>query len=289
MKARWITAVLITLLMIPQFVGARDRYENLTKNIPFEKLDRLEVDIDIGVAELIIGKVKSNNLLEADITYNQRRGEPDIRFRQSGKTGYLRIESGDSDNEYNLEDDDRGDEVWELLFTDKVPINFSIDVGLVDGMLNMTGLKVVDLDISGGLSDISLDFDEPNKETIDQMRIEVGLGEFKGFNLGNANFKALKLECGLGSATLDLMGDWRNPEAEMDVEVGLGSAKVEIPSKLGVEVLAEESFLSSINLDRELREVREGIYRSANWEDSHSRISVDAEVGLGSIKIRIID
>ncbi|MBU0519415.1 hypothetical protein KKA00_00780 [bacterium] len=289
MKARWIIAVLITTLLIPQFVGARDRYEDLQKTIPFEKLDELQVDIDIGIAELIIGKAKSNNILEADITYKVKRGEPDIRFRKSGKIGYLSIESGDKGNDINSDNRDHGDEVWELLFTDKIPITFTIDVGLVDGMLNMTGLRIIDLDISGGLSDIDLEFDEPNKETIDQIRIEVGLGDFKGYNLGNANFKSLKVECGLGSATLDLTGDWRIPEAEMDIEVGLGSAKVEIPSRIGVEVMAEESFLSSVNLDRELREVRDGIHRSANWNDAKSRISIDAQVGLGSVKIRLID
>ncbi len=75
----------------------------------------------------------------------------------------------------------------------------------------------------------------------------------------------------------------------MKLEVGLGSAKIEIPEALGVEVYKEGSFLSSVSLDRAIREVRNGLYRTSSWEDADHRVSVDAEVGLGSIKIKIVD
>ena len=276
--------------VIPFCTSARDKYDRLQKNIPYEALDELQVEIDIGIAELILGKAKGDNLLEADINYKVKRGEPEIRFRKSGKTGYLTIESGDRDDDYDDKDhDSKGDETWKLLFSPKVKIAFDMDIGLVDGELNMTDLRVIEISISGGLSDITLDFDEPNKEEIDDIRIEVGLGDFTGNNLGNANFRNLKLECGLGSAELNLEGDWRVPEAEMNVEVGLGSAKIYVPSKLGIEVAKDESFLSSVSLDRDLDEVRDGLYRNDNWHDAEHRISIDTDVGLGSVKVKVVD
>jgi hypothetical protein len=289
MKSNWMALVLCLLIIIPLSAGARDKYERLTENIPFEALDELQVELDIGIAELILGKASGNYLLEADINYKIRRGEPEIRFRKSGKTGYLTIESGDRDGDFDDDDDEKGDETWELLFSPKVKIAFDIDIGLVDGELNMTDLRVIEISISGGLSDITLDFDEPNKEEIDDIRIEVGLGEFNGNNLGNANFRNFKMECGLGSAELCLEGDWRVAEAEMDVEVGLGSAKIYVPGELGIEVAKDENFLSSVSIDRELDEVRDGLYRNDNWHDAEHRITIDTDVGLGSIKVKVVE
>jgi predicted membrane protein len=115
------------------------------------------------------------------------------------------------------------------------------------------------------------------------------MGEFRGVKLGNANFRNLDLESGMGSADLDLSGDWRQPEAEMTLEVGMGSVKVEIPEKIGVEVYNEDSFLASVRLDREIREVSEGVHRTDNWEDADHRVSINAEVGLGSVRIKVVD
>ncbi len=288
MRAKWMIPIISILLIIPACVSAKDRLETLLEKIPFEAIDELEVEIDIGIADLNIGQAKGDNILEADIRYNTRRGEPEIRFKRSGKVGYLTIESGDRDRDYD-DDKDFDDETWELLFTPKVKIAFEMDIGLVDGKLDMTGLRIVDLRISGGLSDIDLDFDEPNKEEIDEIRIEVGLGDFNGNNLGNANFRKLNLECGLGGAELDLAGEWRIDEAEMSVEVGLGSAKIWVPEILGVEVSKNDNFLSSVSLDRSLREVRDDLYRTANWDDAKTQLTIDTEVGLGSIKVKIVD
>lgn len=289
MKTRWILSLISLLLILPAQSIAKDKYETLKRIIEYEKLDELQVEMDIGVAELIVGKSGGDNLLEANIHYQTRRGEPVIRFKKSGGIGYLTIESADKDEDYNEHHLKKKKDKWELRFSPKVKIAFNMELGLVDGDLDMTGLQVTDLDFSGGLSDIDLTFDEPNRAVIDDMRLEVGLGSLKCFNLGNANFRNFKLESGLGSARLDLAGNWRLPETDMDLEVGLGSAKVEIPENLGVEVYARDSFLGSVNLDRELRETHEDVYRTSNWDDADHRISITADVGLGSIKVKIVD
>lgn len=289
MRMKWFIIAVSMLLIVPVITGAKDRYKTLLEIIPFENIDELEVEIDIGIAELTTGRAKGDNLLEAEIHYNVRRGEPEIRFRRSGKMGYLTIESGDRDKDWDDDHGDRDDETWELLFSPKVKIAFEIDIGLVDGKLDMTGLKIVDLRISGGLSDIELDFDEPNEEEIEEIRIEVGLGDFTANNLGNANFHSLDLECGLGSADLDLTGAWSIEEAEMNLEVGLGSAKIWVPEIVALEVSKDDNFLSSVNLDRSLCEVRDGLYRTANWDDADYRLTIDTDIGLGSIKVKIVD
>ncbi|TKJ42181.1 hypothetical protein CEE37_00450 [candidate division LCP-89 bacterium B3_LCP] len=285
MLKRKLLTIISLLLILPVLTFARSDFENFQKTIPYEDLENLEIEIEIGIAELTIGQVEGNNLLEANVRYDTDYDEPKISFRKSGKTGYLIIESrSDKDGELNTED-----ERWELLFTTKIPLNLQIDIGLVEGQLDMTALKLTDLEIAGGLSNIELTFDEPNQERLDEINLEIGLGNFTAIGLGNANFGKLNLECGLGSATLELDGKWKVDEAELNLEVGLGSATVKIPEDLGVEVYSQSNFLSEVDLDRSIIEVRDGLYRNGNWDSAPHRLTIDAEVGLGSIEVEIVD
>jgi hypothetical protein len=269
---------------------SRDRYNDLVKNIPYEDIQELRVKIEIGVADLLMERVQGDNLLEAKIHYKTKRGEPRIRYDRSGDVGYLTIKSPEADNEdeengKSIRGLNSGDETWELRFSPKVETSFEIEVGLVDGEINMTGLKVNDLSISAGLSDLELTFDEPNPVRMRELAIECGLGDFKAYNLGNANFERARLESGLGSIRADMAGAWKMPEVEMSVEVGLGSARLEIPEALGLEVNADDNFLSSLDLDLAMREVRSGRHRSDNWETAACRLIINADVGLGSLKV----
>jgi hypothetical protein len=284
----WWIAIILTALAGPGWCKGQEKYDDLNKKISFEKLDELQVEIEIGVAELNIAQCAEDLLFEGKIHYLKKRGEPRIEFNRSGKTGYLIIKSADSGDhdEHTYKGLSSSDETWDLRFNSKIPIRFDIEVGLVDGTVDLTGMRVANLTVSSGLSNLELSFFEPNAETLQEMRIECGLGDFKGVRLGNANFRRMRVEGGLGSVKLDLSGQWRQPETQIKVEVGLGSARLEIPASLGVEVTAQDNFLSSLEIDRGIREIRKGLYRTANWEDAGNRLIIDAEVGLGSFKIK---
>jgi len=290
MKTAKLLSAFCLLLIVSSPSWPKDRYDDLLKNIPYENIREMRVKIEIGVAELLIEKTQGDNLLEAKIHYKTKRGEPRIRYERSGDVGYLTIKSPETDDEEeengkSIRGLNSDDVTWELRFSPKVETSFEIEVGLVDGEINMTGLKVNDLSISAGLSDLELTFDEPNPMRMRELAIECGLGDFKAFNLGNANFERARLESGLGSIRADLAGAWKLPEVEMSVEVGLGSARLEIPEDLGLEVNADDNFLSSLDLDLAMREVRSGRHRSDNWDTAACRLIINADVGLGSLKV----
>ncbi len=294
MKTRWIISALCMLFLLSAQSWSKGSYKDLVKNIPYEQLDELKVKIEIGVANLMLEQVQGEGLFEARIHYKASRGEPRISFDRSGKVGYLTIESPEScdENEHEFEGLkglSAGDERWELRFSTRIPVSFEMDLGLVDGTLDMSGLQVNRLSVSSGLSDLELSFNEPNLATMDELRLEVGLGELKANGLGNANFQRLRLEGGLGSATLDLSGSWRLPRAEMQVEVGLGSATLRVPQAVGIELLAEDNFLSSFDLARDIYEIESGTHRSSNWEQAAHKLTIEAQVGLGSLKVKRAD
>jgi hypothetical protein len=174
---------------------------------------------------------------------------------------------------------------WLMQFTDKLPISFDIELGAGKGELDLTGLHVKDLDLSTGASSVLLRFDDPNKETIENMTIETGLSKFKGYGLCNANFEHMSFEGGLGSYVLDFSGKL-NKEVDVDIKVGFGTVTIWIPEEIGAKITHEKSFLSSIDVPKDFKEDEDNVYFSDNYESARGKINLYVEAGLGSVKIK---
>ncbi|MCX6640379.1 MAG: toast rack family protein [bacterium] len=291
MKWKWITTAISMMLILPPISMAQNKLEHLQWVVPFEEIKEFRVELEIGAADLRIGKVQGDNLLEAKIEYLASRGKPEMDYHRTGSIGKLHIISAEQDDEKNshIRGIHKDSEQWELLLSSKVPMDLTLEMGLVDGIIDLTGMRIINLNLSGGLSDIEISFNEPNPEEIAVAKIEVGLGEFNGIKLGNANFRKLTLDNGLGRANLDLSGLWRVSRADLDLQVGLGKAVVTVPKNLGIEVTAEDNFLSSVDLDRLIAKISDGVFRTANWDKASTQLKILAEAGLGSIKVKIAE
>jgi ferredoxin len=66
----------------------------------------------------------------------------------------------------------------------------------------------------------------------------------------------MKFEGGVGSYILDFSGSLEN-EVEVDIKVGLGSITISIPDDIGVKIFYEESFISSIDFPKDIKEKEE--------------------------------
>lgn len=174
---------------------------------------------------------------------------------------------------------------WFLRFSDAVPISFDVELGVGNGDFDLSGLNVKDFNLSTGASDVSLSFDQPNKSVIDNLNIESGVSKFTGRNLGNANFKRLRFQGGVGAYTLDFNGKLNN-EVDVDVEVGLGVLTLIVPEDVGARIYYEKNWISRLDCDRDFHSVADNQYESDNFNSSSGRMNIRIDSGLGSVKIR---
>jgi hypothetical protein len=174
---------------------------------------------------------------------------------------------------------------WKLLYTDAVPISFDIELGLGEADIDMSGLNVKDFDLSTGASSVRLAFNEPNKNVIETMTIEAGLSKFKAMGLGNANFKRLRFEGGVGKYSLDFHGNL-GKEVDVDAEVGMGTLVIVIPSNIGARVIYEKNWITDLDIDDDFAEQGEDVYQTSNYATAAGRINLHVEAGFGSVEIR---
>lgn len=174
---------------------------------------------------------------------------------------------------------------WELQFSPEIPLSLDVELGVGKGKFRLGGLQVKDFNLSTGASDVELSFDSPNQGTIESINIESGLSRFQARNLGNANFKHLRFQGGVGSYLLDFSGSLTS-EVDVDLEVGLGVVTVVIPSSVGARIVYDETWMSSIDLDPDFRTDGDNIYTTSNLGTAAGRMNLRVNSGIGSVKVR---
>jgi len=278
-----LVSVLIGLFFITATVWAQKGELKKSQAVGSEK--SMVVDIECGYGDLHISPGDANSAFNVDISYDKDVGQPLLHYDVKDRIGYLKIDVKENEDVHVKDGDTKGH--WNVALNPELPTTLNVDLGLGDGNLEFGDLKLTEVNISNGLSETELNVSKPNSEMIEQMKMETGLGEFRGKNLSNARFRHMKFDCGLGKTTLDFHGSGLD-QSYVDVSVGLGSATLIFPEDVGVRVEKESSFLSHVSLDSDFKQV-DDYYYSSNWNEAKKRVKLTLEVGLGSASVERIE
>jgi len=282
--------LLSIFLFVAMIIHARE-YE-YRKNIDYSGEALVDVNMDIGLGNIELYSMNDKNyIVKAYVKYRDKECRPIVEYIQLGPKGKLKIRSQKVDKKSFLGSRSGGKggikNNWYLSFSTLIKYTFNINIGLGSGKMDFTNLKIKDLSLNVGLSDVDVIFDDLNKEVMNNFELATGLGDVTVYNLLNSNAEEFKIDCGMGNTVVYLKG-LAQKSVRGYLTVGLGSMTVKIPREYAVEVKADRSFLSSLSIDG-FYEFEDGFYRSDNWEKSNKKIRLYLEIGLGSINIEWID
>ena len=147
--------------------------------------------------------------------------------------------------------------------------------------IDLGGLWLTGLALSTGASESTVDVSEPNPERIRTASFEVGAAEFTARRLGNLHADRIQIDAGVGALTLAFDGTWRR-DAEVSIDMGLGSLELIVPEGLGVR-LRKDSFLTS--LDSEGLVKRGDVYESVDFDEAEHRVTIDLDAAFGSVTV----
>ena len=277
---RLLTATVLIFVMFVTLSFSGD-IQTLKKKIEIGSEQSIEVNMDMGLADITVSPGDGKYIVQAVVIYDADYIKQSIDYTP-GKNGVLDIESKKRKGSIEHWDDVKNE--WELIFTTEVPMEFNLDLGLGECEMDLSKILLTDVDFDIGLSELYLEFNKPNKQQLDRMKIDTGLGEVKIKGLLNANFEEFVFSGGLGSSELYFTGE-NSRVCEAKIEVGLGSLEIYLQAGLPVKVISESSFLSSINIE-DMKKIRKGVHVSRDWdEDAPNRLILTLEVGLGSITV----
>jgi hypothetical protein len=260
----------------------------------------LEVNLKYGLGQLNITANRERYDIDGWLRYNPDISTPRIDFDHNGATALLTvaIESRYIDDEeenvsFTVHDFKLRREAWEhqneMEF--RLPTAPRTDLNLKFGMgsayLDLTGIKLSQLVVDCGLSEVTIVVNKRNKVRAKQVRLECGLGELNATGLGNLRAKELDLEVGLGSAMVDLRGKAIG-DMEVTAKVGLGSLDLTLPEEANIRLTVEKTFLSSVDI-RGLVKHDADEWVSPDWKTGRPVIEMNLSVGLGSVDVDVRD
>jgi predicted membrane protein len=281
-----LTILLVFLLCFVLWAG---RKKEVYRDVDLQDEKSLTVKIEFGVGELYLGKADSKKIVEAEVSYDPSYSDFFFDYDKSRDKGELFLGTElEEEKGVNLGDTDEKN-WWDISFTDRIPIDFEIDVGAAEAELDFTGLKITDLDLDVGAAKAWIQFRKPNPERMSRMRIDAGACKLEIEGLANANFKRMDFDGGVGDFTLDFSGDLKH-SAVVDIEMGLGHLTILVPEEIGVKIKSNGSILSSISFDKGVfEEVEEDVWINDEYGETDVELNFKIEVGLGAVDIEMID
>jgi hypothetical protein len=251
----------------------------------------LNVVLSAPFGNVSISRGESEKILTVHASRkDNRQAKMSMEYEVRNRVGYADVTLGQGDQEEKGQKrwfDVQGLEGnnWDLQFTDAIPVSFDIELGIGKGAFDLSGLRVKDFNLSAGASTVEISFVQPNTSSLDNMNIESGVGTFTGRKLGNANFRHLRFQGGLGACTLDFSGALRN-EVDVDVEVGLGLLSIVIPQDIGAKIFYEKNWISRLDADNDFRYTADNEYLSENYDSAPGKMNIRIQSGLGSVKVK---
>lgn len=167
--------------------------------IALESASRLDLDIDLGVARLVLGS--SPGMTQAvSGTVQPSRGERfEQQFQRRGATLDVELRSRNAGGPFGVGFiGGTGGGTWDLRLTERVPIDLDIDAGVGGSELDLRGLQLAAFDLDAGVGSVEV-------------------------TLPGGDYQA-SIDGGVGSITIRLPA---GAPARIDVDTGLGGVSAD--------------------------------------------------------------
>jgi hypothetical protein len=178
------------------------------------------------------------------------------------------------------------DKFWKVYLTDTKPYSLSLDYGLGNANVDLSGLSVKKLKINTGSADVNVAYasGEENKVEMDTFYVKVDLGSLNVKQINLSRSRVVIAEVGFGNIYLD----FSNTPSIVPVvkgSVGAGNMIIQLPDEsIPVMVKINESWLCSINLSKNLRKISEHTYANAAYsQNPKDALTFDLDVSMGKI------
>lgn len=187
------------------------------------------LEIEMSAGRLVV-EPGSSQLVEGTVTYNVALWEPKVTKLANG----VLISQEHSTTNVGIPDDQVKNN-WDLKLGQK-PIDLKISAGAYDGMIDLSGLSITNLEVNDGASKAVVRFDSPNPVEMQRLIYKTGASQVELIGLANANVADVSFESGAGSYTLDFTGELKK-DIHVRIASGMSDTKIIVPE--GTHVIVE--------------------------------------------------
>lgn len=141
-----------------------------TQTVELGHAESAVIDLDMGAGELEVHG-GARQLLEATFTYNVDRWKPRIDYDTTERQSTIKIRQGKTEGIPFGDTENR----WDISLNETVPIDLRIEMGAGRGTLDLKDVRLIALDIDGGVGELKLDISGETEQDLD-VYIDGGVG-----------------------------------------------------------------------------------------------------------------
>lgn len=235
--------------------------------------------IDYAAGKLDLKAGTGATLYQASLRYDADRTEPIARYDSASHVLSLGVHLRGMNFSGPDDEHDAGSMHAEL--SGKVPMDLSLELGAVEADLELGGLRLTDLSLRSGAADVTARFDQPNRDQLRTMTLQVGAAQVKLLDLANSGVSRIIAEVGAGALTLDLAGALQR-DVDVTATLAAGGLTLNVSPDAGVFV-DEQSLLGGFGKDGFVKR-GDGWY-SANYDSAPRHVRVHLHAFLGGMTL----
>jgi hypothetical protein len=274
-------------------VAKSDDYKTIEYQYKVKKYDGLRVYFDCSIGNLIMKPSKNRYIITGNIDYNSTLAKPIAELTDKNNISRLDLKvKPNKTNDNNTKSFinslmEEGNDNYKINF--EMPTKISTDMNLNFGLgkvdLDFSGIRIAQLVMNCGLSDVSLVNTKSNIINCEKIHISTGVSDFNSLGLGNFNASNYIFDVGMGSAEIDMSGS-ANKNSDLKIDVTVGSLELKLPKNTNIELIINKNMLSSVNV-KGLISSGSGKYTSRNNQKRWATMKAEISVGLGSVDISV--
>ena len=239
----------------------------------------VSVHVEYAAGRLDLKPATGSVLYHANVRYDAERTEPVARFDSATHVLSLGVHLRGM-HLTNTDDQHRAGSMHAEL-SGRVPMDLSLELGAVEADLQLGGLRLTDLSLRGGAADVTARFDQPNREQLRTMTLQVGAAQMKLLDVANSRVSRINAEVGAGTLTIDL-GGVLSRDVDITATLAIGGLTLNVSPDDGVFV-DERSFLGGFEKDGFVKK-GDGWY-STNYDAASRHVRVHLHAFMGGLTL----
>jgi hypothetical protein len=235
--------------------------------------------VDYAAGRLDLKSATGSVLYHSNMRYDADRTEPVARFDDATHVLSLGVHLRGMHLSSVDDEHDAGSMHAEL--SGSVPMDLSLELGAVEADLQLGGLRLTDLSLRSGAADVTARFDQPNREQLRTMTLQVGAAQVKLLDVANSGVSRINAEIGAGALSIDL-GGVLSRDVDITATLAIGGLTLNIAPDDGVFV-DERSLLGGFEKDG--FEKRADGWYSVNYDSAARHVRVHLHAFMGGLTL----
>jgi len=276
----WMIYLLLPSCLIADDIVRKEYSFDVSRRKPL----RIRLEIDAGKIE--IEPSRDARKISLNFRFDDDKHELSVDFDEDDN--YLRVYF-DVDKWFKDHDDEDGLSARMIVkLPTEVPILIDCKTKTSQCDIELGGLKIREFELHVLAGETSVSFSRPNKDKIEELDIDIKLGEIRVEKLGNANFKYANINGAVGALIVDLTSDMDIVnDREIDIDLNIGETRLYLPENEAIRfAISKFLFFSSLDIPSDFYKSGK-YYYSDNYDNSKYKTKLSISPGIGTLDIRI--